>query len=585
MTGSLLFTAWGDPLSFRSGLSDARSRARTTSSPARSRARSRSTGAAGRSAGNGMRDHSWGVRDWQRVPYWRWFGFVVGSGQLPDAQQRRPRGRRRDGGRLPHARRRCSRRSSRARPSRSSTPSSAASGASAPARATSRVARRCSRDARSRSPRFASAAAGRLTLVNEALTEYRWEGREGDRHLRVPGPDDAGDEPMALAASEPRRDPHAGPAELLQRADPLRHDQPARQRAGVHLLHRRAADRGRASRRRSARATPSGRTSSRGFAGRGQRRRRSCSTGTSTSSPPRTRTGRHPPFEGEARGRLDLGPRRARHEGRRRDDARRRSCARREDGPPPPGDVIFCALSDEEGFGGYGAGFMVEEHPELFDGRRARDRRVRRLRARTWARAASIRSRSRRSRSARVKADACAGAGGHGAMPVRGGAMAALARGARANRPQAPAGARDAGRARHVPRDRRRHPRCRRGCALRLLLNPASDQPPARPARRRAGTSFDPLLRNTVSPTMVRASEKVNVIPSEVERRLRRPPAARLRARRPGRRAASRSSATDVELEVALHDPGPPTADMGVVRAARRRAARARPRAACRSRS
>jgi hypothetical protein len=28
-------------------------------------------------AGAGMRDHSWGVRDWQGVPYWRWFGMVV----------------------------------------------------------------------------------------------------------------------------------------------------------------------------------------------------------------------------------------------------------------------------------------------------------------------------------------------------------------------------------------------------------------------------------------------------------------------------------------------------------------------------
>ena len=33
--------------------------------------------AACRSPGKGMRDHSWGVRDWQRVPYWRWFGMVV----------------------------------------------------------------------------------------------------------------------------------------------------------------------------------------------------------------------------------------------------------------------------------------------------------------------------------------------------------------------------------------------------------------------------------------------------------------------------------------------------------------------------
>ncbi len=33
-----------------------------------------------------------------------------------------------------------------------------------------------------------------------------------------------------------------------------------------------------------------------------------------------------------------------------------------------PYDIIFCALPDEEGEGIYGAKFMVEEHPELFEG-------------------------------------------------------------------------------------------------------------------------------------------------------------------------------------------------------------------------
>ena len=27
--------------------------------------------------GAGLRDHSWGVRDWQGVPYWRWMGMLV----------------------------------------------------------------------------------------------------------------------------------------------------------------------------------------------------------------------------------------------------------------------------------------------------------------------------------------------------------------------------------------------------------------------------------------------------------------------------------------------------------------------------
>ena len=39
-------------------------------------------------AGRGMRDHSWGVRDWQGVPYWRWFGMVVDPDNFLVAQQR-----------------------------------------------------------------------------------------------------------------------------------------------------------------------------------------------------------------------------------------------------------------------------------------------------------------------------------------------------------------------------------------------------------------------------------------------------------------------------------------------------------------
>ena len=57
-------------------------------------------------AGNGMRDHSWGVRDWQRVPYWRWFGFVSDPDNFVMLNNVGPRGRRRDSGWLPHARRR-----------------------------------------------------------------------------------------------------------------------------------------------------------------------------------------------------------------------------------------------------------------------------------------------------------------------------------------------------------------------------------------------------------------------------------------------------------------------------------------------
>lgn len=74
--GELRFAPWVDPIEFASGL---------TGSVA-SRHYEQPGSLAGTIevgderiplAGAGMRDHSWGVRDWQAVPYWRWFGMVV----------------------------------------------------------------------------------------------------------------------------------------------------------------------------------------------------------------------------------------------------------------------------------------------------------------------------------------------------------------------------------------------------------------------------------------------------------------------------------------------------------------------------
>ena len=39
-----------------------------------------------------------------------------------------------------------------------------------------------------------------------------------------------------------------------------------------------------------------------------------------------------------------------------------------ESAEPPPGDVLLCVLADEEILGAYGARFVVEGYPELFDG-------------------------------------------------------------------------------------------------------------------------------------------------------------------------------------------------------------------------
>ena len=40
----------------------------------------------------------------------------------------------------------------------------------------------------------------------------------------------------------------------------------------------------------------------------------------------------------------------------------------RAEGLEPAGDVIFCALADEENMSPYGADWLVREHAELFEG-------------------------------------------------------------------------------------------------------------------------------------------------------------------------------------------------------------------------
>ncbi|WP_354698360.1 hypothetical protein DSM112329_04034 [Paraconexibacter sp. AEG42_29] len=74
--GELTFTGWTPPLHFDSGLT-AQVAARHYEQPG-SLAGVLTVGDTRLPlAGAGMRDHSWGVRDWQGVPYWRWLGMLV----------------------------------------------------------------------------------------------------------------------------------------------------------------------------------------------------------------------------------------------------------------------------------------------------------------------------------------------------------------------------------------------------------------------------------------------------------------------------------------------------------------------------
>ena len=219
-------------------------------------------------------------------------------------------------------------------------------------------------------------------------------------------------------------------------------------------------------------------------------------------------------------------------------------------GRVPPGDVILCLMSDEEAGSELGAKFLVEEHPELFDGVRyaigefggfslglagrtiypimVAEKQV------CWTRA-TLR-----------------GAAGHGSMPVAGGAMGRLGKLLSSlDGRRLPV---------HVPPVTRAMVEAIAAelpaplaAPLRGLLKPALTNRILDVLGER-GRLFDPLLHNTVSPTIVRGGDKINVIPGEVSVELDcrllpglSPPElfAELRAH----------AGVEMELEVLQHDP------------------------------
>ncbi|HEX2088018.1 MAG TPA: M20/M25/M40 family metallo-hydrolase [Solirubrobacteraceae bacterium] len=218
--------------------------------------------------------------------------------------------------------------------------------------------------------------------------------------------------------------------------------------------------------------------------------------------------------------------------------------------PRPAGDVVLAVVADEEAGGGCGARFLVERHPELFDGVRyalgefggfTMDVAGRRFypiqvaeKQVCWMRA-TVR-----------------GPGGHGSLPMRGGTMARLAKLLRAlDRGRLPVHVTDVPRrmveaiAAELPRPA--------ALPLRGLLEPRLADGILR-ALGDAGRTFEPMLRNTVNATIVRGGDKVNVVPSEAT--------VDLDGRMlPGRRAEDMLREVrslvgdDVDVEITLHDP------------------------------
>jgi acetylornithine deacetylase/succinyl-diaminopimelate desuccinylase-like protein len=225
----------------------------------------------------------------------------------------------------------------------------------------------------------------------------------------------------------------------------------------------------------------------------------------------------------------------------------------------PPGDVVLAILSDEEAGGIYGAMYMVDEHPDQFEGIRyalgefggasfyifgktfypiqVAEKQI------CWMRG-TIR-----------------GPAGHGSRPMRGGAMAKLGQVLqRLDKSRLPV---------HITPEAQQMFEVissslplAPGLVLRQLLNPALTDFILKLMGEHK-LSFEPIFHNTVNATIVHGGEKINVIPSkivfEMDGRLL-----------PGFNSDDMMAelspilGDDVELEVVWYDPGPSETDMGL---------------------
>ncbi len=229
------------------------------------------------------------------------------------------------------------------------------------------------------------------------------------------------------------------------------------------------------------------------------------------------------------------------------------------DDTPLPGDVVLAVVPDEETFGVHGARFLVESHPEEFSGIRY---------ALGEFGGFSLAVGKRRFYPIQVaEKQICwlrirfRGPGGHGSMPVRGGAMAQLARFLRrldtATLPF------------HITQPARLTFETMASAlggvnriVMSQLLNPVLSGPVLRLLGERA-RFFAPLLRNTVSPTILQGSSSFNVIPGEVTVDL---DGRLLPGFQPDDliREVRRIGGPEGEIEVVRYDPGPSHLDMGL---------------------
>jgi acetylornithine deacetylase/succinyl-diaminopimelate desuccinylase-like protein len=177
-----------------------------------------------------------------------------------------------------------------------------------------------------------------------------------------------------------------------------------------------------------------------------------------------------------------------------------------------PGDLVFLATVDEESTCENGAKFLVEEHADLFDGiHYALSEFGGTSLPIGGKRFYPIQTSEKLVCPTRVTFH---GSGGHGAVPIRGGAMVKLAAALTTlDRHNLPV---------HVTHQTRKMMETIatglggiQGLVIRQMLNPILTDT-ILGFLGKTGAIFSPLLHNSVSPTILHASTQRNVIPSEV---------------------------------------------------------------------
>jgi acetylornithine deacetylase/succinyl-diaminopimelate desuccinylase-like protein len=227
------------------------------------------------------------------------------------------------------------------------------------------------------------------------------------------------------------------------------------------------------------------------------------------------------------------------------------------DGTCLPGDVILCLLADEEAGGNYGAKFLVEEHAHIFEG-------VRYALGETGGFSLGIMGRTFFPIMVAEKQICWTkiilhGSAGHGSMIHRGGTMAQLAEILKVlDHKRLPV---------HITKPvSEMFTGIAEGLSfpantlLKQLLNPTfTDR--ILGFLGDSGKLFEPLFHNTANPTIVHASDKINVIPAEVTLELdgRLLPGLNPDHMRQELRALLGGN---FDLEIIRHDAGPAEPDM-----------------------